>query len=77
MFSLDFFFFNGSITHTTGRLALTTVQGNCLLKVMGQKTCHQSQRLCDTRRTRAHIHTYTQVCTILMMLVVGVGGWGG
>ena len=31
---------NGSITHTTGRLVYTLVQGNRLFKVMGQETCH-------------------------------------
>ena len=30
---------NGSITHTTGRLAYTIVQGNCLFKVMEQEAC--------------------------------------
>ena len=36
-FSLDCL--NGSITHTTGRLAYTIVQGNCLFKVMEQEAC--------------------------------------
>ena len=36
-FSLDYL--NGSITHTTGRLANTIVQGNCLSKFVGQETC--------------------------------------
>ena len=36
-FSLDFSY--GRVTHTTGRLARTVVQGNCLFKVMGQETC--------------------------------------
>ena len=29
----------GSVTHTTGRLAQTIVQGNCLFEVMGQESC--------------------------------------
>ena len=35
---------NGSVTHTTGRLALTVVQGNnyCSFKVIGQETCQQA-----------------------------------
>ena len=37
-------FFYGSIAHTTGRLPRTTVQGNCLFKVMGQETCQQNNR---------------------------------
>ena len=36
-FSLDCF--QGCITHTAGRLVHTIVQGNCLLKVMGQESC--------------------------------------
>ena len=31
--------FNGSNAHTTGELAHTCAQGNCLFKVIGQKTC--------------------------------------
>ena len=36
-FSPDYFY--ESITNTTGRLADTSVQGNRLFEVMGQKTC--------------------------------------
>ena len=32
------FFFNGSITHTTGRLVHNILHGNCLSKVVGQET---------------------------------------
>ena len=35
---LTFFFFYGSITHATGRLAQTNVRGNDLLKIMGQES---------------------------------------
>ena len=36
-FSLNYL--KGRIARATGRLAETSVQGNCLFKVMGQETC--------------------------------------
>ena len=47
-FSLDHL--NGSITHTTGEPAFTTVHGDCSFKVMGQETCQYTVALAGKDR---------------------------
>ena len=61
-FSLDHFY--GSITHTTGRIAYTIVQGNCLFKVMGRATSQQAAKA--FRRTRLSMSVSVPSCSCIV-----------
>ena len=48
-----FFFFYGSVTHTTGRLAHIVVQGSLLFKVTGKEVSHVTARTIRLTRSSA------------------------